>query len=782
MGRSFCDEDEVMRLLLICIFILFAPVFAQAQSMTDGVLINADNMDRDQNIVRLTGNVQVVFKGQHLSCDSAIIDQSKEQITAQGHVVLYNEKVHVEGDKIVFNYKENTGYIYSGFVQSGQVVFEGDVIQKMSEMRYIASNGNYTACETCPPGWSFSGRTIDAELGGYARIRRPIFRIGGFPVMILPSLIVPLKSARQSGFLVPTFGSSTRGGAEFGESYFWAISRSSDLTLTPKWYQNRGFKAHADYRYVLAKDSDGQLRTAWLKDRRSQKDLNTNHEYDRWFIWYKHRLELPEDYVSRVDIKQVSDLRYPRDFPLEILGHGDPALENKVSITKSYDNHQWSVEGDMYTNLLKAKALSDNDDAVHRLPEIRYNMKEQNLFDTGLYLRLNAQYVNFARGKYNYDDLRLVGNSRLPANTIANDSSIVRDGSFDPGVDLFRTGQRLDVQPTFTYPFQIARRFDVLPQVTYRETQYRFFPSPSAEAAGFGPSAARRYLEGSLAVKTEFSRVFGKSNPDGSRLKHAIEPEVSYSQIFWKRTPNHIFFGKFHGLQFSRQFEQITDQDLNVPPGGIRDINTGLQFDYQDRTYAKQVVDFTLTNRLTRKTFQNGEAQYRTVAIFGLGQSYDINEARSETPHPWSSVNALADVRFENFETYTTAQYNGYAKVTNLSSRFKVMVTPKQWINLNYTRNFTLDDNYALVANGETRNFGFGLGASSKYFDIVSQFDYEARTWKLQSYGYGIALRPPGKCWVIVFKQSQVVGGFPSTNAAFSFDFGGEQSNKSTSL
>lgn len=764
-----------MRIFCICFFILSLSHLARAQSMTDGVLINAENMDRDQNMVRLSGKVQVVFKGQHLSCDRAVIDQSKEQITAEGHVVLYNEKVHVEGDKVVFNYKQNTGFIYGGFVQSGQVVFEGDVIQKMSEQRYIASNGNYTACETCPPGWSFSGRTIDAELGGYARIRRPIFRIGGFPVMILPSLIVPLKSARQSGFLVPTFGSSTRGGAELSQPYFWAISRSSDLTFTPRYYQRRGFKALADFRYVLAKDSFGNLHGAWIKDHRSEKDLNTDHDIDRWFLSYDQRHELPENFIARADIRQVSDLRYPRDFPLEILGHGDPALENKFSVTKQYDNHQWSVEADMYTNLLKAKALGDNGDAVHRLPEFRYNMKEQSLLDSGLFLRLNAQYVNFAREKYNYDDLKMNGTTRAREVEDKNDNLIRRDGLYDKNVDLFRTGQRLDIQPTITYPFQIARKFDVLPQMTYRETQYRFFPNESAELSGFSPTAARRYLEGTLAVKTEFSAVFGQNNPDGSRLRHSIEPEVSYSQIFWKRSPNHPFFGKFHGLQFSRQFEQITDQDLIVPATGAYDTNTGLQFDYQDRTYSKQVVDFTLMNRITRKTYQNGEAQYKTVAIFGLGQSYDINEAKSQTPHPWSSVNALADFRFENFETYTTAQYNGYAKVTNISSRLKILATPKQYLSLNYTRNFTLDDNYNLTANGETRNFGWGVGTSSKYFDITSQLDYEARTWKLQSYGYGIAIRPPGKCWAIVFKQSQVVGGDPRWNADFSFDFGGER-------
>ena len=209
---------------------------AHAQSVTDGVLINADSMFRDveKRSVRLDGHVQIVFQGQHLSCDHATLDLKNQKLVAEGNIILTSDKVHVEGVRIEFNYKQNTGFIYRGFVQSGQVVFEGDLIEKVDKDHYLATNGDYTACETCPAGWSFSGRKIDAEIGGYARIKRPVFRIGGVPVMILPSLIVPLKSARQSGFLVPSPDLSSRGGIAFSESYFWAISRSLDLTLTGK--------------------------------------------------------------------------------------------------------------------------------------------------------------------------------------------------------------------------------------------------------------------------------------------------------------------------------------------------------------------------------------------------------------------------------------------------------------------------------------------------------------------------------------------------------------------
>src|SRR5580700_4480285 len=118
---------------LLLVFVSAQPVQAQT-SVTDGVLINADSMFRDleKKTVRLKGHVQLVFKGQHVSCDKALLDLNKQIVTAEGHVIMYSEKTHVEGDKVVFNYHDNTGFIYNGFVQSGQVVFEGELIEKIA--------------------------------------------------------------------------------------------------------------------------------------------------------------------------------------------------------------------------------------------------------------------------------------------------------------------------------------------------------------------------------------------------------------------------------------------------------------------------------------------------------------------------------------------------------------------------------------------------------------------------------------------------------------------------
>ncbi len=742
------------------------PWVAVCQSRIGGVVITADSMDRDgkRKTVTLKGQVQLVFQEHHIYCDEAVIYLESNEIDAKGNVRWTNATVYAEGSHARINYKTELGILFDGFIQSGQVLFEGAVIEKVGEREYIAERGYYTACVTCPPDWSFTGRRIRAELGGYATIQRPVLRLFGVPVFILPAIIVPLKTSRQSGFLVPSWDYSNRGGLALSESYFWAISRSQDATLTAKWYQKRGAKGLGEYRFVLDDNSRGQLNTGWIKDAAFQEESQLDKQIHRWFLKYQHHLELPSNFTQRVDLQPVSDLRYLRDFPDEFPGNGDAALENKISLTKSSERHFASIEAGYYTNLLKTYPLADNDDAVHRFPEIRYSLTERRLWGKGPTLRLDSQYVNFSRSGFSYDDLTLSPEGRRSP-TINNKGSAQRDGNFDPMTDLIRTGQRLDVQPAVSYPFHVGQFLDVLPSVSYRETQYQF--SLDEEQLGsFAPSAARRYIETNLVARTEFNRIYGDMNqPRSTRYKHLIEPEVTFSSIPWARSPNHDFFGTFTGQRFDRSREPVSDKDLD----GVNKI----QFDYHDRLFDRRYVDFALSNRVTRRKWNKAGVEYKSILNWKVSQSYDINEAKTSRPQPWSPIRSLLDVRLDHFETYTGVSFNPYAKLWNTSARLRVLADTYNYIEFSYIKNSLVDEENSVVPASRTENLGLGLGFKSRYLDLVGRVDYSSTRQTIQSWEYTAYLHPPGNCWVIRFQQRQVLGGDMQFGMNFNFIFGG---------
>lgn len=734
---------------------------------TEGLRLSADNISRDYNTktIILEGKVEIAFSDQVLKADRAVINQKTQTILAKGNVLLTSRDTAIEGKQIEYNYKTRLGKIEEGLVQSGQVVFEGKHVEKTGPLTFIASDAKYTSCTTCPPSWSFSGKEINAELGGYAYIKYPVLRIADFPIFILPRILIPLKSDRQSGLLVPSLDISKKGGVAFTLNYFWAISRNKDLTLSLKNYERRGLKTLGEYRYVVAEGSSGTLQGAYLNDRAytfNGQPSGQELEIPRGYFQYRHYFQLPGDFVNRMNFTYVSDLRYPRDFSEELLGHGDPAIENDVSFTQNTESQSRSIEMAQYINLLKDEnistlkgdAFSRNTDAVHRWPEINWLFTEREILNSNVYLGIKMNYTHFARDNFSYDTI-VGGNAQLS-----------RD-PFDATKDLIRTGHRSIIEPSLSFPFQIGSIFNVTPRVIYNEAQYRFTSVDTGSEPTYTQNPRRRYLQTDIGLSTVLSRVYGDESKGEPLLKHELIPEVRYSEIPWADRPVHPFFGDFEKQPYSRINEAVSTSDFTG--------TSGLQFDYRDRLFDKKLVSLVLTNHWVRKYLKSGTPSYEKIGTFALKQSYDFNEAERtgsiKGPYPWSPINLLVDVRLDRFETHTVADFYPYVPVTNWSSRLRFKTLFGSYLELNYAEKVFVDQDNE--TSNKTENLGTGLGFSSKYWDFTGLANYSVITSKLEGWEYIAFLKPPGECWTIKFGHKKTTGADDVYKISFNFEFGG---------
>ena len=89
--------------------------------------------------------------------------------------------------------------------------------------------------------------------------------------MYLPILYYPIKEGdRATGFLLPTYGSSTLRGQALSNGFFWAIGRSQDATFFHDWFTRTGQGAGAEYRYVASGGSYGTFRFYGLNQREAE--------------------------------------------------------------------------------------------------------------------------------------------------------------------------------------------------------------------------------------------------------------------------------------------------------------------------------------------------------------------------------------------------------------------------------------------------------------------------------------------------------------------------------
>jgi LPS-assembly protein len=122
----------------------------------------------------------------------------------------------------------------------------------------------YSTCDLCKhdptaaPLWQIKARSaIDDLQHKVIEYHDAELQIYGFPVFWLPYISQPDPSVkRQSGLLIPSFGSSSHIGAFFAIPYYWDISKSQDATIVPIIATKAGPVLDVKYRQAL---NDGKL-------------------------------------------------------------------------------------------------------------------------------------------------------------------------------------------------------------------------------------------------------------------------------------------------------------------------------------------------------------------------------------------------------------------------------------------------------------------------------------------------------------------------------------------
>ena len=123
------------------------------------------------------------------------------------------------------------------------------MVEKTGPDHYLVYDGTITTCELPRPKWEFNAHKIVVEVGGNATIYHSTFRIEGVPVFYFPFATHPVeREPRQTGLLIPNVGSSSIKGTILGDSIFWAINRSMDVTAGAEYFTRRGWAPQIEFR------------------------------------------------------------------------------------------------------------------------------------------------------------------------------------------------------------------------------------------------------------------------------------------------------------------------------------------------------------------------------------------------------------------------------------------------------------------------------------------------------------------------------------------------------
>lgn len=528
--------------------------------------ITADEIesDWDRDIHTARGNVVIVQDGRTLRADWVSFSNRTGRGVASGNVRLSDAGETLLAELIQYDTRTLQGVVYDGRLASGPRGFrlEGREVRKTGEATYEFEDGVFTTCR-CPGGgrdpWKIRAQQAEVEVGGYGTARNSTFDILGIPVIWLPWMIYPLKTERQTGFLLPELSASGRNGAEVGLPFFWAARDDLNVLITPRWLSDRGFKPEIETEYVFGERSEGTFFASYLSDGEVDEDgPETPFDDQRWAFLWEHDQDLPGSIRLQADVKMASDNDHPFDFSELDEYRRDRFLESDLFLTRHFGStgRFGLVAGGRFADDLQSPNNIDRDDFLLQRPaeidfsalpapgpgpwlswlvpafDVEYawfrgrdragdDRPTGTVVGDGVFIDTGIDGANDLEESRNRRDDRIVDESRDNFDPVTRAGGTENNGRFEEGEPLADIGHRVVLRPRLGAPHRIADLFEIYPEVGYHAALYQ------TREQGFDE---RGFLSARLDARTRLRGAFDL--PFGlGRALHVVEPQIGYALV-----------------------------------------------------------------------------------------------------------------------------------------------------------------------------------------------------------------------------------------------------------
>lgn len=657
------------------LFLLFASAVAEASSFEiEGAKakhhVTADRTlyHSREKVYEAFGHVVLSAQGQRMSADYVWVDTTTRELKAKGNVIWVDTTTTIQAAEIQFNLDTGFGSIFYGKVSNDLYALKGQLIRKISDDRYLTTEGEYTTCKDCPESWKLSARSVDMTLDGYAFMDNVFIKIKDIPTLFIPYLIVPVKTRRQTGLLFPRIATSSRHGFSLVQPLFLAIDKHQDMTLGFGKYSNRGLRYEFEYRYKSYDGIDGQLKFFRTNDRSFTGGKSYRQAVRTVNEWPFH-----ERFHMRWRLFEVGDQEYVRDFPEDMPGDLQPAMESSVVASVPFPDFFVSAEVKRYRNLLYDRLVGFDGGTVQSAPSVYFGVKERTLLGP-LLASFSGRYDRFARHNGPFQDVN-------------------KNDIYDSQVDTLREANRFLLSPEFSAPFRLGSFLSIGPSLQYNELRYSFhLPTANQNVA----NTSKRYVLGRLEASTAFERVYNYDGATVSRFKHLVSPFVTYNNIPWidedKTHPFQNQLQRVDGLFDQFDIIPVTNSTnfLRLPLGSslYYGLTSRITTKKRSPTETPRAYPYDLAPARPKKypapenrkqelqnlrdrdwdKYDPRYSDYQDVWVVTASQAYDIKEAKrqADKKRAFSFLQAKSNLNFENFGN--TIEYRFFPRIVKAAT------------------------------------------------------------------------------------------------------------------
>jgi LPS-assembly protein len=588
-----------------------APLFAQSAISIPGYDIKALTQDRlDEDHGLLLSGVELTQGDTSLYADEVEVFEGQDRVLARGNVLLVQGNNRIAADRAEFNTKTHLGTFYraSGMAtvqpprtmpqpgaiavptmvgQTTDVVFFGEVIEKVGNKKYKITNGGFSACEQPTPRWNLSAGSVVLNVDHYTILRNAIFKVKDVPMLYTPILYFPTKEdGRATGFLIPTYGMSFLRGQTIHNAFFWAMSRWQDATFLYDWFSKTGTGGGGEYRFNRGGGTDGQLSVYRLDERTASYELSngatTSVPAQKSFTVNSNANTIfPFNLRARARVNYFSSITSNQTFQTNINIAAVNTRYYGGNIVGSWGSYALNTQFD-HNEYFPTTTQSY---VTGGAPKIMLTRGERPLFS-----KTSPVYFSVSEEIAHFDYFAKEGD------VVAADRSVGRS----------------DFLTTIRYPFKKWQWFTVNSAVSWRDTAYTRSLDPETVGPGrvgvpIGANLNRQFATVSAQSSGPiFTRVWNTpDNGYAERFKHTIEPTF--------------------GIARTSSIDQVTQILVTDAIDQIYGDTTTVNYGISNRVYAKRKVGST--------------SQAQQIVVVDLFQSYYSDPRQSIVDPHYSTTN-----------------------------------------------------------------------------------------------------------------------------------------------
>ena len=373
----------------------------------DKVELYATKMDTQDNVVKATGEVVVIYKDYHLSAKKAVYNKNSGDLELFENIrATQGSNIKLLGDYAKLNIAKKERVFQPFFMlEKTSNVWMSGAKSYAKDVEVEITSGVMSGCDPHDPLWKMeftsSSYNTDTMWLDLYNTRLYIYDI---PVFYMPYFGYSLDTTRRTGLIPPMFGFSDNEGFYYEQAFFIAEQNWWDLELKPQLRSYRGSGIYSEFRFVDSMVSKGSLNLGYFKEKTDYFKQNNianethygfNFKYDnRNFInqWFGSSLKGQSGLY--MDINDMNDVEYIN------LSTNDNTQTSTATQVISRINLFYNNDTDYfgaYFKYYKDLTQESNEKTIQNLPSFQYHRYLQTLLEDHLLYNLDLKTNNYYR-------------------------------------------------------------------------------------------------------------------------------------------------------------------------------------------------------------------------------------------------------------------------------------------------------------------------------------------------------------------------------------------------